>query len=546
MNILTFTLRLCAFAVKNNQNVFAGIVLFTIFLMSSDGYAQTGTYNILDFGATGGGNVLNTQAVNEAITKCNRDGGGTVVVPPGKYLTGTVVLLSNVNLHLMPGSELVGSRDTADYLPMPGNMFREGYRHFGVVYGFNAKNVSITGTGTINGNGTSFMHGIDRPHTGPDYEKKYTRQGENYMKVVTEAQDGPVAYDFRPGLLVIFDYCEGVQIRDVYLTDSPEWTVRIGNCENVSISGVTIKNNPLIPNSDGIHTRSSRNITISNCNIFGGDDALIVMGSGIPENGKTTYGNKSGIAENVAVTNCILSSRSSCIRIGYGSNPIRNLVFSNLVMHTSNRGIGIFSRDDSSIENVSFSNVVINTRLHSGHWWGNGEPIHISAIKSRNTGNPGKINNIHFSDISATAGNGILIYGDKESLISHVVLNNVDLKITKGRYTDSYGGNIDLRPAYPMDHALFKADNPGLYATCVKDLMINGFRLDWDEDMQEFFTNGIEVDHFENVTIMNYTGRPASEREGLSSIRLSNGVNAEVINSRSANDSPLLTKENVK
>jgi polygalacturonase len=526
--------------------LFTVLIWYSMSLITWECLAQTRIYNILDFGAKGDGKVLNTEAINNAVEKCNREGGGTVVVPPGNYITGTVVLLSNVNLYLEPGSKLTGSKDTADYLAMPNAMFREGYRHYGMIYAYNAKNISITGQGEINGNGTSFMHGIDKPHTGSDYERKFSRQGEEYLKTGSIIEDGPVSYDFRPGLLIITDYCEDVQIRDVHLTDSPEWTIRIGRCENVKISGITIKNNPLIPNSDGIHTTTSRNITISDCNIFAGDDALIVTGFNPATNEKTAYGNKSGIAENVTVTNCILSSRSSCIRVGYGSNPIRNLVFSNLVMHSSNRGIGIFSRDDSSIENVKFSNIVIETRLHSGHWWGNGEPVHISAIKSSSNGNPGKINNIQFSDISATAGNGILIYGDKESLISNVVMNNIDLTITKGKYTDSYGGNIDLRPAYPINFALFKADNPGLFAFHVRDLTINGFKLNWENNMPEFFTNGIEVDNFKNVTIINYLGKPAAEKEGLCAIKLINGIHAEVINSRSTDNSALVVKENVK
>lgn len=532
--------------INMERSVFALIMWISLMSAAFVCDAQSGIYNILDFGAKGDGKILNTEAINKAIVKCNREGGGIVLVPAGKYITGTIVLLSEVDLYLERGSILIGSKDTIDYLPMPNTMFGEGYRRFGMIYAFNGKNISITGEGEINGNGTFFMNGIDSPHMGNDFERKYTRQGENYMKAGTVMEDGPVSYDFRPGRMITIECCENVQIRDVYLTDSPEWTIRIGNCDNVMVSGITIKNNPLIPNNDGIHTATSRNITISDCNIVAGDDAIIVSGFDKEGDGAISYGNKFDMAENVTVTNCVLSSRSSCIRIGYGSHPIRNLVFTNLILYSSNRGIGIFSRDDSFIEKVRFSNIIIDTRLHSGHWWGKGEPIHISAIKSSSNGNPGKIDQIRFSDISATSGNGILIYGDKESPITDVVLNNVDLTVTKGKFTDSYGGNIDLRPAYPVNFGIFKADNPGLFAYNIKGLTINNFRLNWEKDMPEFFTNGIEIVNFKDVDIINYRGKPASEMEGLSAIKLMNGINAEIINSKSLDNSPLVVKENVK
>ena len=145
----------------------------------------------------------------------------------------------------------------------------------------------------------------------------------------------------------------------------------------------------MIPNSDGIHCTASRNIRIVNCNIRAGDDAIIITGFARIENtpgfnsneqDKYTHGNKTIYAENIQVSNCHLQSRSSGIRIGYGQHPIRRCIFTNIVIHDSNRGIGVFARDASTIEELVFSNIIIETRLHNGQWWGNGEPIHLSAI----------------------------------------------------------------------------------------------------------------------------------------------------------------------
>jgi len=510
-------------------------------------------YNILDYGAKPGSAQLNTEAINKAIINCNADGGGRVIIPTGTFISGTVVLLSNVDLHLEMGAKLLGSSDTSDYLIMKNALFSEGYNRYGVIYAFECKNIAISGYGEINGNGTHFMNGIDKPHMGGnDYDRKFTRQGEEFMKPGTIFEDGPVSYPFRPGLMVIIDQCENVHISGVTLKDSPEWTVRIGDCDNVGIEGISILNNMLVPNSDGIHCTNSRNIRISNCNIVAGDDAIIVTGfSNIPSPFDPAYkapavGNKTGYAENVTVTNCVLSSRSACIRVGYGHHPIRNLVFSNLVMNDSNRGIGVFARDNTSIENVLFSNIIINNRLHSGHWWGKGEPIHISAVKDTPAGVVGKVTNIRFTDITAESETGIVIYGTIDNQIEDIQFNNVKLTIRPGEYTASYGGNIDLRPVYTKNLAVFRHDIPGLYAQFVQNLQISGLELNWDNNLPDFFTNGIEIQNFDGVSIDRFIGGAASDKSGLSPIKARNGTGLQITNCqlKGKNNSPILN--NVK
>jgi polygalacturonase len=512
------------------------------------------TYNILSFGARGDGKTINTQAINQAIIRCNRNGGGTVLIPPGNFVSGTIVLLSDVDLHLDPGAILVGSKDTSDYLVMPEALFDEGYDRHGLIYCGDARNVSITGGGEINGNGTSFMNGLDKPHVGPDFERKYTRQGEAFMKPGDIFEDGPVSYPYRPGLLITFRRCEQVHIADVTLKDAPEWTVRIDDSEDVNIRGISILNNPLIPNNDGVHITASRNIRISDCNIFAGDDAIIVSGLGnspMPGDSahktknETKIGNKTGYAENVTVTNCVLSSRSAGIRVGYGIHPIRNLVFSNLVIYESNRGLGVFARDGSRIENVLFSNIIINNRLHSGHWWGKGEPIHVSALRDSKNGTFGTIDNIRFTDITASSETGILIFGVPESTLKNIFLNNVRLTIHAGKYTDSYGGNFDLRPAFPIEYGIFKHDIPGLYAQYVKNLTVSHFELNWGNEPAPFFTHAVEVNHFEDLILDEINGGPASSSAG-SAITISDGKHAILRNCITSGETASITKENIK
>jgi len=257
-------------------------------------------------------------------------------------------------------------------------------------------------------------------------------------------------------------------------------------------------------------------------------------------------GNKTGVAENVTVTNCILSSRSACIRVGYGEHPIRNLIFSNLVMYESNRGIGVFARNKSRIENVLFSNIIINNRLHSGHWWGKGEPIHISSVPDSKSATPGVIDNIRFKDITATSETGILIYGTENSIIENISMENIKLNINKGRYTESYGGNFDLRPAYPPEIAIFKHDIQGLYAQFVKYLTVSDFELVWGNGLPSFFTSAIEIDHFRDLLLEGINGNPAPVSKAMPAIMLRNGVNSLVRDCRTSNGSVHLGRETVK
>jgi hypothetical protein len=178
------------------------------------------------------------------------------------------------------------------------------------------------------------------------------------------------------------------------------------------------------------------------------------------------------------------------------------------VIYGSNRGIGVFAHDASTIENLIFSNFVIETRLHNGQWWGNGEPIHLSSI-TRFEGEPtGKIRMVQFNNITATSEAGILIYGDEPSSIQSVSFNNIDLKLVKGKETMGYGGNFDLRPAAEIKKQLFMHDIPGIYAFNVDGLDIYDFQLEWGDDLPAFFTDGIECNSVKDLSIRNFTGGP--------------------------------------
>jgi len=356
------------------------ILIFTISMILFTGSSKSENFNIIGYGAVR--DQKSTDAIQKAIDACFNAGGGNVVVPAGRFITGTVELKSNVFLHLEPGSVLEASLDLNDY--------RSTFRRHGLIFCEDAENTGIIGAGTIDARGTQF-YDTTQNHVYPEFDKNLIRQRQNYMPGGTFFTDGPYKRLRMPGMTIAFYHCTRVKLKDFKLLDTPIWAIRLAYCDDGEVSGLTVINNLMVPNSDGIHMTASRNIRISDCNISCGDDAIIVSGfcideeipgyaHGIVDQAAHRYGNKSIYSGHIQVTNCRLQSRSAGIRVGYGQHPIKQCVFTNILIYGSNRGIGIFAHDGSDIEDLIFSDITIETRLHNGQWWGHGEPVHISCV----------------------------------------------------------------------------------------------------------------------------------------------------------------------
>ena len=180
------------------------------------------------------------------------------------------------------------------------------------------------------------------------------------------------------------------------------------------------------------------NVRISDCDISAGDDAIAITSIGDPRHHQILGGDPlgPGKTENVTVTNCTLQSRSTALRVGYTGGDVKNCTFSNIVIRESNRGLLVNVRDEASVENLLFSNITIQTRLHTGHWWGHAEPIQVSAIANDpGIKKLGQIKNVRFSNIIAESQSGIVVWGRKDSVIKDLAFDNVKVKITKGPLT---------------------------------------------------------------------------------------------------------------
>jgi hypothetical protein len=207
---------------------------------------------------------------------------------------------------------------------------------------------------------------------------------------------------------------------------------------------------------------------------------------------------------------------------------MRNFIFSNIVITNSNRGIGLFVRDQGSIENVIFSNILIETRLFTGDWWGNGEPIELSSVRLTKDVPLGKMKNIKFEHVVCRGESGISVFGTGESVIEDVSFSDVRFHLADGKLNDVSGGNFDLRPVMDPKLSLFCHDIPGFYAQYVKNLRIEDFDLTWDAMKEPYFTNGIEVNNFERVEIVRFHGAGSPGNPKAVPVQLIDGKGFEV------------------
>jgi hypothetical protein len=167
--------------------------------------------------------------------------------------------------------------------------------------------------------------------------------------------------------------------------------------------------------------------------------------------------------------------------------------------------------------------------MHTGDWWGNGEPIHISAVRGKENVKLGTIKNIEFDNITCKGENGILLYGSEDSQLQDIRFNNVSMLFMNSKLNDVMGGNIDLRGCLDEHQQLFSANVPGLWAHDILGLTLIDFKLDWDKSInQPYFTNGIAVDNFKDLKIVDFIGTASPANQNAVPILLRNGDGAKV------------------
>lgn len=390
------------------------------------------------YGAVGDGVHFDTEAIQKALDAC-AEHGGTVELSGGKtYLTASLFIGDNTELHLAHGSVLKASGDLADYFrpdsPASGSASYVGTPVLGkpsyvYLYAYGRKNIAVTGSGYVDGNSRAFVRAVDQYYVTGDFYPRPT--------------------------LVYFENCRHVSICGAQFGNAPFWTIHLGGCDDCEIGGVRILNPLDTANSDGIDIDHSSNVRIHDCHVACADDCICM---------KTTLGNREyGPTRDVVVTGCTLISTSAALKIGTeGVGDFQNILFANCCISASNRGISIQIRDKGCVRNVSFDHISIETRRFAPQWWGCAEPIAITARDRDHAVPCGDISDVRFRDIRCKGENGVIIYSD-DGKIRDISFEDVRVELVRTSKwpVDMY----DLRPAQ---------DEPGLMDKKAEPIYIHG------------------------------------------------------------------------
>ena len=335
-------------------------------------FAISGEMNVQTCGATGDGVALDTPAIQRAIDSCAAGGGGRVVFPAGRYLTGSLRLVSGVTLVVTPQATLVGSTSMRDY-PLGKLIDASG-----------AANVGIEGGGVIDGQGESF------------WEKKGEYKGPPWR--------GTAQFEYRAlkrPSFIHFTGCTNVVLRDITLSNSPSWTVHLQRCVTARVERVTIRNPLFGPNTDGIDLNSCIGIRVRDCDIITGDDGVVL---------KSSEPGHDHPSRDIRVEHCRIWSACNALKIGTETHDnfddiqfrdCRLYCDSERTMDRPLAGLAIESVDGSHLSNIVASNLTMtNVRtpifIRLGHRGGNSERTR--QVEPRV---PGTIENVVLRSITA-------------------------------------------------------------------------------------------------------------------------------------------------
>lgn len=375
--------------------------------------------NVADFGAKGNGTTLDTKAVQQAIDKCSVC-GGEVFFPAGRFLTGSVVLKSNVEIYLSRGTVILGSTSIRDYQAHAPdeNSYNDSFLKYSLFYAYHAENISIKGEGTIDGQGAAF-------------------------KVTTNKK--PERYMDRPFIIRFVD-CRNVSVEGITMRNSAMWMQDYFACRYLTIKGIKVFNHAN-QNNDMMDIDGCSNVLVLDCFGDTDDDGITLKStSPLPD-------------ENIVVSNCIVSSHCNAVKLGTESTGgFRNINISDIVVKPSAVKSVIFGKpggicglaletvDGGAMDGVNISNITMDSvevplfiRLGS-----RGRKYSPNAPKP----DIGTIRNVSISNVVATyvGSTGCSITGIPDHDVEGISLDNIRIVFDGGGTMQDAGRTI---PEYP-------------------------------------------------------------------------------------------------
>ncbi len=412
--------------------------------------AQT-VYPVKEFGAVGDGETEDTKAIQLAINAASEEGGGTVFFHPGNYLSGTLIMESNVTLYLESGATLLGSKDLEKYprLKPAFRSYTDNYVRQSLIFGENLHDVAIRGKGIIDGQGEAFKQ-------------------RDYL--------------IRPYIIRMVS-CKNVLIEGIKLRNSAMWMQHYLNCGKVTVRGIDVENH-VTYNNDGLDIDCCRDVVISDCIIDSDDDALCL---------KSTADRPT---ENVVIENCVLSSHCNAIKMGTESNGgFKNVTITNCAIQSPESeksiygmrrgisGIALEIVDGGTMNRISISNITM---------MGVSTPI---FLRLGNRARPfkeemekpgmGVMKNINLSNIIATdVGTiGCSITGLPNQPVENVSLSNIQITFDGGAEREHATKEVpEKAESYPESKMFGTLPAYGFYCRHVDGLTFNNVDLRWNED----------------------------------------------------------------
>jgi len=463
------------------------------------GAADTSTYDVRNYGAKGDGVALDSPAIDKAIQAAAQAGGGTVYLPAGTYLSGTIHLASNIHLLIDVGATILAAPQNMNAYDEPepwnGTAYQDGghtYFRNSLIYGEGLTNISITGQGMIDG--SKLSHGDGKQGAVSGYD--------NWQHPIEGASD--VKLERLGNKAIALKLCRNVLLRDITILRGGHFAVLTTGCDNLTVDNVTMDTN-----RDGIDIDCCRNVMVSNCRINSpNDDALcpkssFALGTNV-------------ICENMTIVNCMVSgfevgtlldgtmkpkangNGNGRIKFGTEANGgFRNVTVANCVCRSC-RGLALEEVDGGVLENININNITMMDVP--------GYAIYVTTGKRYRGPNmiqPSRMRNVLIANVTAdgvSANSGIQIFGLPEQPIEGLRLENIRL-VCKGGGTEEQANKMppELNTGYPEPHGVMPGY--GVFARHVRGLELANINLSFENDdkrpaMVCADVDGLEVDNF--------------------------------------------------
>jgi DNA sulfur modification protein DndE len=426
-------------------------------------------FDIREFGAKSDGLTLNTKAINDAIEAAHQAaGGGTVFFPDGIWLTGPIVLKSNVRLHLEKNAILTFSKNRDDF-PLVETTFEgvAAYRSQAPISAVRAENIGITGEGIIDGNGDAWKPVKRSKMTETAWKKLIASGGSvtadgNTWYPSESALKGSLSSDIgkmngsktkadfeaikdflRPNMLQLTD-SKNILIEGVTFQNSPAWTLHFVTSEHITVRGVKVKNPWYGQNNDAVDLESSRNALLENCIFDTGDDAITL------KSGRDEQGRKRGIpTENVIARNMTIYHAHGGFVIGSEmSGGVRNVFISNSKFIGTDIGLRFKTQRGRGglVEKVYASHLLMkdipgDAILFDMYYGGKDQKIEKLAVTEATP----RFQDFYFHDIVVQgAKRGIFVRGLPEMNVKNIRLENLIVQAESGMYSEE-GENISVK-----------------------------------------------------------------------------------------------------